>query len=56
VTVDSCHVTGTAAYTTGTVLRMCFSYFGWVGVNPFLQDRYARPNDQHAQTQRRRAS
>ncbi len=39
-------VTGTAAYTTGTVLRMCFTYFGWVGVNPFLQDRYARPKNQ----------
>ena len=36
-------MTGTPVYTTGTVLRMCFSYFGWVSVNPFCRTAMPAP-------------
>jgi hypothetical protein len=36
-------VTGTPVYTTGTVLRMCFSYFGLVSVNPFCRTDIPSP-------------
>ena len=36
-------MTGRPVYTTGTVLRMCLSYFGWVSVNPFCRTAMPAP-------------